>query len=52
MTLADQDSFVISTPEGKRALQKQLTDAVNAVLKAKTGYGGIDNVYFTNFIIQ
>lgn len=52
MTLADQDAFVISTPEGKRALQKQLTDAVNAVLKAKTGYGGVDNVYFTNFIIQ
>ncbi|HWW64301.1 MAG TPA: flagellar basal body-associated FliL family protein [Sphingomonadaceae bacterium] len=52
MTLADQDAFVIATPEGKRALQKQLTDAVNAVLKAKTGYGGVDNVYFTNFIVQ
>jgi len=52
MTLADQDAFVISTPEGKRALQKQLSDAVNTVLKAKTGYGGVDNVYFTNFIIQ
>jgi flagellar protein FliL len=52
MTLADQDAFVITTPEGKKALQKQLTDAVNAVLKSKTGYGGVDNVYFTSFIIQ
>lgn len=52
MTLADQDSFVITTPAGKKALQKQLTDTINGVLRSKTGYGGIDNVYFTNFIIQ
>jgi len=52
MTLADQDSFVVATPEGKKALQKQLTDTINGVLRARTGYGGIDNVYFTTFIIQ
>lgn len=52
MTLADQDAFVITTPEGKKALQKELKDAINDVLKAKTGYGGIDDVYFTSFIIQ
>ena len=52
MTLADQDSFVVSTPEGKKELQKELKDAVNGVLKKKTGFGGIDDVYFTSFIIQ
>lgn len=52
MTLADQDSFVISTPEGKKELQKSLKKAINDVLIHKEGFGGVDDVYFTNFIIQ
>jgi flagellar FliL protein len=51
-TLANQDSFALQTPEGKVRLQAQLRDAMNRVLVQKTGYGGIDNVYFTSFIIQ
>lgn len=52
LTLADQDSAVIGTPQGKKALQKDLAVAINKVLEAKEGFGGIDDVYFTNFIIQ
>lgn len=52
MTLADQDAFVITTPEGKKELQAKLRDAINAVLEKKTGFGGVDDVYFTSFIIQ
>ena len=52
MTLANQDGFVISTPEGKKALQTELKDAINQVLVSRTGFGGIDDVYFTSFIIQ
>lgn len=52
MTLADQDAFVISTPEGKKELQNKLKKAINDVLVEKEGFGGIDDVYFTNFIIQ
>lgn len=52
MTLANQDAMVITTPEGKEALQKQLKVAINKVLKEKTGFGGVDSVYFTSFIIQ
>ena len=51
-TLADQDAFALGTPDGKTALQGKLRDAMNKVLVQKTGYGGIDDVYFTNFIIQ
>ncbi len=51
-TLANQDAFVLETPEGKVQLQGRLKDAINKVLVDKTGYGGIDNVYFTNFIVQ
>jgi flagellar FliL protein len=51
-TLANQDALVLETPEGKVQLQARLKDAINKVLVEKTGYGGIDNVYFTNFIVQ
>lgn len=50
--LADQDAFVLETPEGKQQLQQKLKDAMNRVLVEKTGYGGVDSVYFTSFIIQ
>ncbi len=52
MTLSNQDAFVVSTPEGKKQLQKELKDAVNQVLISRDGFGGIDDVYFTSFIIQ
>jgi len=52
MTLADQDSFVITTPDGKKALQHALKDAINGVLEQREGFGGVDSVYFTSFIIQ
>jgi flagellar FliL protein len=50
--LANEDSMVLETPAGKAELQRTLRDAINKVLIEKTGYGGIDDVYFTSFIIQ
>lgn len=51
-TLANEDAMVLGTPQGKAQLQQHLRDAINKVLVEKTGYGGIDDVYFTSFIIQ
>ncbi|USI73718.1 flagellar basal body-associated FliL family protein [Sphingomonas morindae] len=50
--LADQDAIALQTPQGKDQLRAKLTDAINKVLVDKTGYGGVDNVYFSSFIIQ
>lgn len=50
--LAQQEAEVLNTPEGKEALRHKLTDAINKVLKEREGFGGIDSVYFTSFIIQ
>ena len=47
-----QDSFTISTPEGKLKLQQELKGAINSTLKQRTGFGGIDNVYFTSLVVQ
>jgi flagellar FliL protein len=52
MVLSQQDAAVLSTPQGKQILQRDLTDAINEVLRQKEGFGGIDNVYFTNLVIQ
>lgn len=52
MVLSQQDSFSIGTPEGKLKLQKELKDAINMVLKQRTDFGGIDNVYFTSIVVQ
>lgn len=52
MVMSQQDSFSISTPEGKLKLQRELKAAINEVLKQRTGFGGIDNVYFTSMVVQ
>lgn len=52
MTLSDQSVDVISTPQGKMQLQKALKDTINRVLQEKEGFGGVDDVYFTSFVIQ
>lgn len=52
MVLAEQDPALLSTAQGKQRLQRQLTNAINQVLRDKEGFGGIDNVYFTSLVIQ
>jgi flagellar FliL protein len=52
MVLSEQDSATLGTSLGKQRLQRQLTDAINRVLRDKEGFGGIDNVYFTSFVVQ
>ncbi|RST31564.1 flagellar basal body-associated FliL family protein [Sphingomonas ginkgonis] len=52
MVLAEQDPNVLATGRGKQALQRELTQSTNKVLRDKEGFGGIDNVYFTSLVIQ
>ena len=52
LTLSDQSVDVIATPEGKKQLLRQLKGAINKTLEEKEGFGGVDDVYFTNFVIQ
>lgn len=52
LVLSDQQSAILSTPEGKAMLQRRITKAINQVLREHEGFGGVDNVYFTNLVIQ
>jgi len=50
--IANTDEADVLSPEGKARLQKRLTAAINAVLEANEGFGGVDNVHFRSFIVQ
>ncbi len=52
LTLGETSEDEVFTAAGKEKLAKRLTAAINGVLKQKEGFGGIGNVYFTNFIVQ
>lgn len=50
--LADTPEEDVTSLEGKERLNKRMTAAINQVLVRKEGFGGVDAVYFRNFIIQ
>jgi flagellar FliL protein len=52
MALGETTEDQVFTAEGKKAMQVRLAKAINAVLQEKEGFGGVGNVYFTNFIVQ
>lgn len=52
MTLGDTTEDQVFSSNGKKQLQKRLTDSINATLKQKEGFGGISNTYFTSFVVQ
>ncbi|WP_420822343.1 flagellar basal body-associated FliL family protein [Sphingomonas aracearum] len=52
LALGDTTEEQVFSSNGKEQLQKRLTTAINATLKQKEGFGGISNVYFTNFVVQ
>ena len=52
LALGDTTEDMIADEAGKKRLQQKLAAAINATLKEKEGFGGVGNVYFTNFVVQ
>ena len=52
MTLGDATEDQVFSSDGKRQLQARLVKAINDTLQQKEGFGGVGNVYFTNFVVQ
>lgn len=50
--LAEQDYAALASPQGRKVLLAKLRVALDAELRAKVGFGGIDSVYFTTFMMQ
>ncbi len=52
IVLADTPEEEVLNPEGKKRLQRRIADAINNVLIEAEGFGGVENVYFRNFLVQ
>lgn len=52
VVLADTPEEDVFSPDGKARLEKRLTGAINKVLTATEGFGGVDQVYFKSFLVQ
>ena len=52
MALSDTSEEQVFNMEGKKQLQRKLAQAINETLEQKEGFGGVSNVYFTNFVVQ
>ncbi len=52
MELGQQNADDLEQPEGKMRLKRKLRDIINETLKEKAGFGGIEDVYFTNMVVQ
>jgi flagellar FliL protein len=50
--LSQQSAEALNTPAGKAELRKQLVASINQSLQQNQGFGGINDVFFTSFIIQ
>ncbi len=52
MLFSNQEPAVLNTREGKEMLRTQTLEEVRKVLEEQTGEGGVENVYFTSFVMQ
>ena len=50
--LGEQNFKALRTPEGRMALQDQLTQHVNQLIKRESGVEGVEAVLFTDFVMQ
>lgn len=52
MTISENDAMALESLEGKERLKQQIRDVINKTLTEKTGFGGIEDVYFTSLVVQ
>lgn len=52
LLLSSQSVESVSTLEGKEKLRQEILTSVQNILKQRTGKPGIDEIYFTSFVMQ
>ncbi len=52
LLLSGQKYEEMVTPEGKEQLRAELIETINNILKKRKAKKGIDNIYFTSFVMQ
>ena len=49
---SSQEFKTISTREGKEALRQEVLAEIQQILEQQTGEPGVEDVYFTSFVMQ
>ncbi len=52
LLFSEQDSSTLVTPEGKNALRATTLATIQKVVEKESGNKGVDEVYFTSFVMQ
>lgn len=52
MLFSSQDPYVLNTREGKESLRAETLSEIQKVMKEETGSAGVENVFFTSFVMQ
>jgi flagellar FliL protein len=52
LLLSSQTVEAVSTLEGKEKLRQEILKSIQKILKERTGNTGIDEIYFTSFVMQ
>lgn len=52
LSLGETTEDQVFTADGKKQLSLRIKKAINDTLEQKEGFGGIGNVYFTQFVVQ
>lgn len=52
MLLSSQDAKTLFTLQGKEGLRTKVLEAIQQVLEKRTGSKGVQDVYFTSFVMQ
>lgn len=52
MLFAEQKSADLRSPEGKLALQKKVHELIQGIIEKYGSGGEVDNIFFTNFVMQ
>ena len=52
MIFSSQDAQLLSTRDGKEALRQEVLKEIQDILKQQTGKPGVEQAYFTSFVMQ
>lgn len=52
LLFGEQKSSDLRTPEGKAALQQKVQESIQSIIDKYGAGGEVDNVFFTNFVMQ
>ena len=52
MLFSSQDPYALNTREGKESLRAEALSEIQRVMKDETGEKGVENVFFTSFVMQ